>query len=236
MSSTADQGLKKINSYDIFANIVPGLVFILGLLLPLHPAPVLKSIFGEEWTLSFGIAHLLLLVAVSFVFGQVLQGIGSRVDGDHGFPNLVRKIRGEDVECRYAISEFEDNFWDACSDKFDLSDEFDSYDRLFKAILADLEASGRRRALRMQALYLFSRGVVVALRVLAAVYVITAISLEYRHIPTDWTPLFRPAWLLLSGAVIAYVASLQVDKERKELEVDWIKYTLTEFYLETSTE
>lgn len=233
MSESASYGLRKINSYDIFANIVPGFVFSLGLILLLHITPLVRALFGNPGNFSFGISHLILLVVVSFVFGQLLQAIGSRVDGDHGFPNLMRRIRGEDVENRYSMTEFEEGFWDRCSKEFGLSEDFSSYNRLFKAILAFLEASGRRRALRMQALYLFSRGFVVALKLLAFYYFIIWISLYYNYIPNYWLPIFRAEWLFPIAALVSYFVSLQVDKEREELEADWIKYTVLEFCLET---
>lgn len=226
-----EYGLKKLNAYDIFANIIPGLVFIFGLLLPLRPVPVLEAIFGETWSPSLGIPQLLLLLVVSFVCGQMLQTIGGRVDGDHGFANLMRRIRGEDVECRYSLSEFEDGFWENCRNTFQLTDDFESYDRLFKAVLAYLEDQGKYRALRMQALYLFSRGVVIALRVLATIYIIAFIALIYNIIPESEMFYFRSESLMFLGGIVAYILSLYVDGARRELEEDWIKYSITESHL-----
>jgi hypothetical protein len=209
---------------------MPGLLFVIGLSIPLHPIPFLKALLGEDWTPALGISELLLLVAFSFVCGQMLQTAGGRFDGDHGFADLMGKIRSDGDS---NLSEFEENFWKCCQKEFSLNNGFSSYDMLFNAVLAHLESCGRHRALRMQALYLFARGVYVGLRFLAVIYIVIYISVEYGFLPMAWRPFVRTDWLVLSAAIAVWILGYSVDGARRELENDWIEYTITEFYLDT---
>lgn len=227
-----DQGLKSINLYDIYANIVPGVVFLLGIVIPLDFGAILKELFGPNVDISIGISQLLLFIVIAFVVGQILQAFGSRFDGDHGFGSLLSEIRGESDQNRHEVTEFETVFWELCREKFVLTDSFDSSDRLFKAILAYLENSSRTRALRLQALYLFSRGMYVASLSLCFIYLIILISLVYNYLPDGITPFFRPSWVILSGLIVMGCITYISEKTREGLESDWIKYTVTEFYLE----
>lgn len=232
----AEEGLRNVNLYDIFANIVPGLSLLFGLLVPFEVIPTLKTLLSTESSLRFGLAHVILLVAFAFITGQLLQAFGSRYDGDHGFHDFLAEIRGEDVESRYKITEFDGVFWVMCRERFCLSDGFDSPDRLFKAVLSYLEKSHRNRALRMQALYLFARGVFVAAVLLTLTYFAIFVSLEYGYFPQGWLPLFRSNWIVLMSSGISGIVAYISNKERKELEEDWINYTMTEFYLEVIDE
>jgi len=227
-----DQGIKNINLYDIFANIIPGLAFLLGLVVPFEVSASLQAIFGSSEPLSFTIGQILLLVAVAFILGQLLQAFGSRFDGDHGFSDFVRKLKGEDVQTRYEITEFDNSFWVFCKKEFQLTDDFEAYDRLFNAVYSFLETSNRNRALRMQALYLFSRGVRVAAVFLLLLYTAIYISLYYDYIPIDLTEYVRDQRAVLSGIVITWVLAQVANHERREFERDWLEYTVTEFYLE----
>jgi hypothetical protein len=227
-----DQGLKSINLYDIYANIVPGIVFLFGIVLPLDFVAILRELFGPDAQFTAGIAQLLLFIVISFVVGQILQAFGSRFDGDHGFGSLVSDIRDESEQDRHEVTEFDDVFWELCKDEFVLSENFESSDRLFKAVLAYLEHSSRTRALRMQALYLFARGMYVASLSLCLIYITILVSLFYGYLPEDVTPFFRPSWVIISGIVVTGLLTYISEETREGLESDWIKYTMTEFYLE----
>jgi len=227
----ADEGIKSVNLYDIFANVVPGLSLIFGLIAPFEIIPLLRWVLGVKTSIDLGIAHLFLLIAAAFVLGQLLQAFGSRYDGDHGFRTFVRRIRNEDVRSRYEMTEFDNLFWILCQERFVLTEDFDSYDRLFKAILSFLEASERTRALRMQALYLFARGVFVAAVFLTLFYSVIFYSLQYNYLPQDAVNALRSQLTVGIGAVLAGLIAYITYRERRELEADWIEYTLTEFYL-----
>lgn len=228
----ADQGIKNVNGYDIFANIIPGLACLLGLAVPFEVYTSLQAIFGSESPLSFSVGQILLLIAIAFILGQILQAFGSRFDGDHGFGDYIRNLRGEEVSSRYEITEFDESFWPFCKKEFQLSEEFDAYGRLFNAVYSLLEESNRNRALRMQALYLFSRGIRVAAIFLFLLYAAVSISLYYNYIPVDLLEYVRDQRAILPGLVISLVVARVANLERKEFERDWLEYTVTEFYLE----
>lgn len=228
----AEEGIESVNLYDIFANIVPGLSFLFGIMIPLNVRYLVDFVFGREAMVQFTLAYLILLVALAFITGQLLQAFGSRFDGDHGFPRFVQEIRGEDVDSRYEVTEFDEVFWHFCRERFVLSDNFESYDRLFKSVLAYLEHSQRTRALRLQALYLFARGVFVAGVLLTVFYTILLLSLYYDYVPFRWEFLFRSQLVIATSAVLSATVSYISYKERRKLESDWVKYAITEFYLD----
>lgn len=133
---------------------------------------------------------------------------------------------------RYELSDFDNRFWDMCRKEFQLTGDFDSHDRLFKAILSYLEHNERERALRIQALYLFARGVRVAAMGLALYYGLIYIMIQYRYLPSTWYAVLRPQWVMLVGTLSMYGLLVILDKNREELEEDWIEYTITECYME----
>lgn len=227
----AEQGIKSINLYDIYANIIPGMIFIVGCVLTFEWQPLYTELLGPDSDVAFGIPHFLLLVTLSFVVGQLLQVAGSRFDGDHGFDRLMWKIRGADVSSRYNVSEFESRFWDMCRCRFELTGEFRDHGRLFKTLLAFLETKGRTRALRIQALYLFLRGLYISTLVLFLLYAIVLLLVVYGYLPERWTAIVQSPQTLVALGSGSYALSVIANSQRREFETDWIQYTVTECYL-----
>ncbi len=228
----ANQGIKTINLYDIFANIVPGVYLLMGLYVGVHPTKLVELFYTQPVTVPVGLPLFLSIITVAFVVGQLLQLGGGVYDDDHGFNNLMNHIRGGDGPCRYEISEIEDGFWEMCLREFDLTDEFESHDTLFNLLLSYVESSGRSRALRLQALYLFVRGVFVASAVLLSLYGIASIGLFFEYWPDIVSDLLRPLAVNLSYVGATVILTLLTDRSRRGLERDWIEYTVTEAYLE----
>lgn len=119
-----------------------------------------------------------------------------------------------------------------CREEFQLSGTFDSYGRLFKALLSYLENCGRSRALRMQALYLFVRGLYVASVALTLLYFSAIVSIEYGLLPDDVLNALRSADILSVSTIVSAGLVYITDRNREELEEDWIQYTVTECYME----
>lgn len=228
----AEQGIKSINLYDIFANIIPGLVFLMGLFPLFKPQPFLELVLWEGIDIPVGIPLLLFVITVAFVLGQLLQIGGSKDANDHGFAELMDAIRRGEDSNRYEISDFDDKFWDMCRTEFQLTGEFSSYGRLFKAILSFLEHSDRSRALRLQALYLFVRGVYVASVILALLYATAIIVIEYSLLPSVVLDVVRSPDILLGSSIVAAGLAYVTDSNKDDLEEDWIQYTITDCYLE----
>lgn len=227
--------LRSFNIYDIFANIVPGVVFLIGLSFPFK----LQQFFGDGANAAIAVT---LFLFFSLVVGQILQAIGGWADGDHGFSLLVEDIVRKRSKSRFDVTEFDEYFLVLCQDTFDLSVNFDDYSRLLKMLLAYLEYSGRSRALRMQALYLLARGVWVSAGLLIIWFVTLLISFEYGYITATSLELvslkmddFRSTAAILIALLVSTTIGLVFTKIRKELEADWISYAITEFYLDSVT-
>lgn len=227
--------LRSFNIYDVFANIVPGVVFLIGLSFPFD----LQQFFGDGVNAAIGVTLFLFL---SLVVGQILQAIGGWADGDHGFSLLVEDIVRERDDSQFDVTEFDEYFLVLCQDTFDLSADFDDYSRLFKLLLAYLEYSGRSRALRMQALYLLARGVWVSTGLLIVWFVTLLISFEYGYVTATSLESvslqmadFRSTTEIVIALSVSTVVGVVFTRIRNELEADWISYAITEFYLDTVT-
>lgn len=230
--AVTSRGIRTVNLYDLFANVVPGVYFLLGLYAMVRPVPLFRAAFHSDATLPVGLPFLLAVIVVAFIAGQLLQIGGSAYDGDHGFDDLMWAIRGRDVECRYDISDIERPFWDMCRSRFELTGEFDTHDRLFKLLMSFLERRGRARPLRMQALYLFVRGVFVATVVLLVLSYFLYWGLSFELLSTQATDVVRSQSVLAAYVFVLIPLSILTDKSRRGTESDWIVYTVSTAYLE----
>lgn len=232
--AVTSRGIQTVNLYDLFANVVPGVYFLLGLYAMVRPIPLFRAAFHSDATLPTGLSFLLIVIVVAFITGQLLQIGGSAYDGDHGFDDLMWMIRGQEVECRYDVSDVEYCFWDMCRSEFNLSLTFAAHGRLFKLLMAFLEQRGRARALRMQALYLFVRGVFVATVLLLITTILLYWALSSGLVSEEVAEVVRSTNILAGYTVLLAVLSFLTDRSRKETESDWIIYTVTTAYLEMS--
>jgi hypothetical protein len=229
----AEHGIRSFNLYDLYANVLPGLLLIFGLVLPLKIVPTLRLILGADVSPEFGIAYLLLLLALAYLAGHILQAIGGRVDADHGIDHLFQTIINGNNYSRIPLTEVDHSLWEKCKTEFDISDEFNQYERVWKMILAYLEAAGRSRALRLQALYLFARGAFITTALLIIYYGTLLITFLFSYFPGSWSSYFRVWWVNIWLLLFAVIGSFFLRYERDEWESDWIKYTIIEFHLET---
>ena len=227
--------LKSFNIYDIFANIVPGIVFLLGLTFPFKT----QQILGNDIT---SVINVLFFVLISFVVGQVLQLIGGWIDKDHNFSRFIEDIIKKESKSKFNVTGIDRYFIVLCSDTFNLSKNFNNYNHLFKLLLAYLEHSGRSRALRMQALYLFSRGIWVSSWLLFLWFLVLFISLRYGYISADSINLInlkmddlRGEFVILISLVISFIFGYIFNSVRREIEKDWVMYVVIEFYLDRVT-
>lgn len=229
------QGIKSFNVYDVFANIIPGVVLLVGASFPFN----VQRVLGKPITAATSIT---LVIIISFITGQFLQTIGGWADGDHGFPQLMRSIVNEKRNPQFEITEFDEYFVVLCDDTFELTEGFDDYTRLFKMLLAYLEYSGRSRALRMQALYLLSRGIWVSAWLLSFWFFAVYVSIDYNYLSETSLRLVNlkmkdiPSKSELTIAfLLATVLGTIFGRIRQEVEEDWVKYVITEFYLDRVT-
>ena len=134
---------QKFQLYDFLANIVPGYLILLAGFLLLRP----------EVTGFSGVILLAVSLVVSYTLGQVIQGLSSMIEKpfriDH-FGNMLEKVRNGEGD------EVEENFWELCQDKFDLSSDYDNTGRILRLCLGYLESKGSK-ARKLQRIYTFHR-------------------------------------------------------------------------------
>jgi hypothetical protein len=154
---------QKFQLYDFLANIVPGYLILLAVFLLLRP----------EVTGFSGVILLAVSLVVSYTLGQVIQGISSTIEKpfriDH-FGNILERVRKGEGD------EVEENFWEICQDKFDLSSDYDNTGRILRLCLGYLESKGSK-ARKLQRIYTFHRSM-WTLFVLFSVGSLTALVYE----------------------------------------------------------
>lgn len=154
---------QKFQLYDFLANIVPGYLILLAGFLLLRP----------EVTGFSGVILLAVSLVVSYTLGQVIQGLSSMIEKpfriDH-FGNILEKVKNGEGD------EVEENFWELCQDKFDLSSDYDNTGRILRLCLGYLESKGSK-ARKLQRIYTFHRSM-WTLFVLFSVGSLTALVYE----------------------------------------------------------
>lgn len=88
-----------INVYDVFSNLIPGTVTVVGILFPFS---------GITFVPNMGLAKGFVVILVSFSIGVGLQGIGSRIKRYHFYPfPSEHKEKAEDENTWESIDSFE---------------------------------------------------------------------------------------------------------------------------------
>lgn len=166
----------RFNIYDIFSTFLPGAVLLIGLVLP-HP-----DIPKYLDNLTF--ASLLVWAIVAFAGGLFLQSIaGELVSGETRFDNRMSRVveSGKDDE---KVTAADVDFLETARQDFGLDAEFGDWNHMYRAVLTELEQHPPSRAIRLQALFLAMRGLVLSFGILTfttAIYTILA-----------WATYFRP--------------------------------------------
>lgn len=194
---------------------MPGVYFLVGLYVVVRPVPLFRAAFSPSATLPSGLSFLLSVIVIAFIVGQFLQIGGSAYDGDHGFDDFMWAVRGRSVETRYDVSDVERHFWEMCRSRFELTGEFDSHDRLFKFLMSFLEQRDRARALRMQALYLFVRGVFVATVILLVIAGVLLAAVVSDLVSPQVTEVVRSWEALVTYLAILCVLAFVTDRNRR---------------------
>lgn len=221
-STTEQQRYWNFNLYDIFSYFLPGAILFIGVALPVIGADVLLL------QLSFG--SVLVLLILSFGAGSAIQVIGSSVSsGSSRFsthmPNVVTEEDhgGENHE---TVTKVDIRFWETCRSEFGFDADFSNWDRLFKSVLAELEETSRSRTLRLQALFLAYRGLMVSTALLALYYVLYVIGIETEVVAgAVGTP------VLSILATVSALSAIAFFSRQKEFKSDVTQYMVNEYYL-----
>lgn len=120
-----------------------------------------------------GVILLAVSLIVSYTLGQVIQGLSSMIEKpfreDH-FGNMLKRVKNDEGD------EVEENFWQLCQDKFDLSSDYDNNGRILRLCLGYLESKGSK-ARKLQRIYTFHRSM-WTLFVLFSIGSLTALAYE----------------------------------------------------------
>ncbi len=214
MSISPEYG--RFNIYDVVSTFLPGAVVLVGVSLPHPDAP--------EYFASLTLAGLFVWGTVSFAVGLVVQSLaGSLVSGEDGFTELMTRTVTKGVDDG-AVSEADVWFVETVRARLEYGAAFDNWDQAYRAILTELENNPPSRAIRLQALFLATRGLVVVLAILTlttALYTVLALIGIISPYP--------PAWLLAAGAVALGVATLKTYARAVEFSNDVVAYMVAEF-------
>ena len=235
----------RLNIYDIFADILPGAVFVAGLAFPfIRNEPDLNIVEGIGF------------LVLAFTFGLWTQSLGSRFgDGDKPFneymENLVECERSYDSENqndtnisfggdKTKITKIDLEFLHYCRDTYEIEDDFDDWGHLFKLLMSQLEGSAWSRTVRIQTLHLATRGLYVSFFLLTIYYTIL-LTANFAPV-SSFIRSFSPGFLLLSGytinvwdsiLIIAFNLALfkEFRRRSKHFEHDVVMYIVSELTL-----
>jgi hypothetical protein len=219
----ANGTLGDLNLMDVFTRVIPGVVFVAGLL-------PLVDLGGLDPSTST-VVELALGGTLAFVVGMVLQPVGRFLEY-RVFPTFWLPVWLESLVADVRTGEsthFEADFWRACVDRFALPEEMDEeeYAQLYRLLLTHLETTPYSRTRRMQAIYQMCRALGAAFLLLAACYVL-AVGLGWLGTGIRTV---TPS-LLLAGALVSVGLSavfLRLTDRFKRFQFD---YMVLEFYLD----
>lgn len=179
-----------VNIYDVFANFLPGFIFLGGAALPF--------IFGNSLS-GFSALEGSLFIFAAFAIGVLTQAIGSYTKKYQfraplcNFPSksnekkFMRLVEEREMPFNQVMEKIDDNsndlsvpeekFLTRCENIFDFDgdEQIEDWGYLFKLCLTQLEVSPYNRTLRIQAQHLATRGLYVSLFFLCIYYLAIAI-------------------------------------------------------------
>lgn len=219
---SAGQSYLQLNLYDIFANFLPGAYLLIGMFLPdwllLEKFPTL-SIFEAGGA-----------VIMAFVAGFCTQSIGSYVQSEN---RPFDKFMPEGEDGSIGSENINDTnidrmFCEICEGEFGIDprdDDFSDWGRLYKLVIADIETGGQQRALRIQALHLSARGLLISACILVVFHFLRALFL---------IPLFPRGNPVIHLALVGVsILTIPIFYYRyKDFERDVVKYMIYDFVLE----
>jgi len=214
MSISQEYG--RFNIYDIFSTFLPGAVLVIGIALP-HP-----DIPGFLTTLTF--ASLIVWGIVSFAAGLLLQSIsGEIVSGEDSFHKQMSRVTdsGKDDD---KVTAADIDFLETAREEFGFDAEFDDWNHMYRAVLTELEQHPPSRAIRLQALFLAMRGLVVGFGI------ITITSAIYTGLAwCEYITPHSPVELYGATTVISLLTGIFVYLRATEFSDDVVSYMITEF-------
>lgn len=225
---------RTLSLWDVFANIIPGVVLITGGVLPF------LSLSGGFEALSLNVAEIALIGVFAMVTGLALQAPAYVIEE---FLKKTAKSKRKSVilnrilpisfahefnrlknsECSTPL---EENFWNYCENEFELPSEFGDkreWAQLRKLLLTYLESSPYTQTVRWRAMNSMGRGLLVGLGILSLYYLWLAI----RETIVPVAP-----GMLMIGAGFSGFFAIVIFALKNWFKQQWFEYTVLEFYLD----
>lgn len=216
-----------LNLYDLLANLVPGLAWVV----------LLSILFPVDWfSLSAGVtpvAYVAVIIVFGFIAGHIIQWAGSNLDrwliegmeeGKDLFSRTMEAIEsGQEKSPIGPITDVEESFWELAKEQFGLPSDFPKNSKLLVLVLSYLETRPATRASRFQAIHTFHRSMWAASFfsvISAAVSLLAALlgMLELRPI----TP-----FVILIGS---FGGLFVFDQRKDKFEKTFLRYVFLDFY------
>lgn len=213
---SVDQQIGRFNVYDIFSTFLPGAILLVGVISP-HPSV-------DAYANSLTVSSLIVLSIIAFTIGLFLQIIaGALVSVEDAFVRRIDRIiePGNEDE---SVTGADVNFVEAAREEFALGVNFDEWALLYRGVLSELERARPSRAIRLQALFLAMRGLVVGLSI---VYLTTATYLVLFYL--RWTTLSLPAPLLVAVLFVLLPVILVGYRRAGEFADNVVSYMIIEY-------
>lgn len=210
------QAYGRFNVYDVFSTFLPGAITVIGIGAP-HPD-------AASYFTDISLASILVWSIVAFVIGLIVQ-VPARalVSGENSFNQRMARIVESDKEDNQ-VTGADVKFLETARDHFGFDSEFEDWDRMYRAVLTELEQNPPSRAIRLQALFLALRGLVVALFILVITTTLYAVSAA-----SFGVKLYPPTWLLWIGAITLAIIAMCLAWRAGEFNDDVASYMMTEF-------
>lgn len=220
------RALSILNLYDLLANLIPGMAWVIVLIV-LFPV----DLFGLSPTRTPG-TFVAAVIIFGFIAGHIAQWAGSRLD------RLEQKYRydGEDLYARTmeamengekspigGLTHVEESFEELAKDQFQLPAGFPNNYKLLLLVLSYLETRPATRASRFQAIHTFHRS-------MWAASIFTVVSSFIALVATE-TGLVTNHW---ATPVLTFVGSVAITvvfyKRKNKFEKTFLKYVFRDFY------
>ena len=220
------RALSIISLYDLLANLIPGISWIIVLLL----------LFPVDWfalnpTVTPG-TFVTAVIVFGYIAGHGIQGLGSWLDkqirekyqdGKDLFTRTMEALDDDEEDSPIEITHIERAFWGLVKDQFDLPDDFPKSSKAFLLVLSYLETRPATRSARFQAIHTFHRSMWSASILTVVSTLIAMILMVGGMVNNTW----QATTLILAGSVV----STYVFHHRKnKFEKTFLRYVFLDFY------
>lgn len=209
--------------YDIISSFLPGAVFVTGALLPFTGV--------GDLLIDLRLGSIVIFAIISFTTGLAFQAVGGIVSStsDIFAQHLTDVVSDEQNETSpLGVDTSDVQFVESFRKEFNLDSEFDNWSSLYRRVVSRLERSQYQRTIRLQALQLGTRGLCVALGILALSYIGGYIIVVIPFSIEDVSVIIPPLLMPLLGVIYAAV-SVAFYKRSNEYGKYSVRYMISEF-------